>query len=70
MTSLTRNQNMPVRQFGGASGTTERRSPALWLVAWWQWMMTISQVAVEHRYAAPWKHDADRNAPSRTQTRG
>lgn len=70
MTSLTRNQNMPVRRSACAGGTTERRGPALWLMAWWQLMMATSQVAVDRGYASPWKRDADRSPATRTQTRG
>lgn len=62
MTHLTMNDGMskqcqPDSAGHGAGPYYQPTSVA----AWWQWLVAISQVAVEHHYAAPWKLDAERH---------
>jgi hypothetical protein len=56
----------PVRQRGNALG----HGRAFSVLACWQWMIAISQVAVEHYYAAPWEHDSDPSQASKRKQEG
>lgn len=47
----------------------EDRQPSLARTCW-QWLTSISQVAVEHHYAAPWEHAGDRRQSIETKARG
>lgn len=71
MTHLTIDHEKKARRRPAATGDARmKRGLPFSAAACWQSLVAISQVAVDHRYAAPWKCDADRHRMSETETRG
>ncbi|WP_334184724.1 hypothetical protein [Novosphingobium sp.] len=55
MTHLTIDHERPAQCQPVPTGDTKAtRGLPFSVVACWQWLVAISQVAVDHRYAAPW----------------
>ncbi|MFM5922976.1 MAG: hypothetical protein ACKOPG_02160 [Novosphingobium sp.] len=71
MSQLTIDHETPAKRQPVLTGITKvTRSRPFSVVACWEWLVAISQVAVDHRYAAPWEYDADRHRTAETETRG
>lgn len=71
MTQITMTDDAEVVRHSRSAGSPamKDRQPSLARTCW-QWLTSISQVAVEHHYAAPWKHADVRRQSIETKARG
>jgi hypothetical protein len=60
MTHATTNRDMQARRHDRAAAIPASRGQTRSIMTCWRWLVAISRVVVERRYAAPWERQANR----------